>query len=416
MELPINTTPPFIMHIDLNSCFATVEQQAYPHLRNKPVVIAAYISPRGFILSPSIEAKKLGIKMGMTVADAQRIYRSVIVRPPDPPKYRTVHMQFRKIFSDYSPSVVPKSIDEAVLDFTESRVLFKKDLVGIAKEIKQRMRQEIGEWISCSIGISTNRFLAKLGASLHKPDGLDVITHENLLDVYNSVKLMDLCGINVHYQARLNINRILTPVDFLNTPLETLWKKVFRSICGYYWYVRLRGHEIDSVDFERKSYGHSYALPKFTANMKDLSRLLMKLTEKMGRRIRNAGFTAKGIHVSCLYADGTYWQESKTFDIPMYTTQELFVKAHWLLTQQPEKKPVRNLAVSCFHLRVATSVQLDMFDVNANRKRKLSDALDKINDRYGEFVITPALMMDMDKTIIDRIAFGGVRDIESLYE
>ncbi|MDQ6659792.1 MAG: DNA polymerase IV, partial [Chloroflexota bacterium] len=177
MNLPLNKNQPLVMHIDLNSCFATVEQQANPLLRGRPVAIAAYTTPNGCVVSPSIEAKKQGVRVGMTVREARLLCPDIEVRPPDPPKYESVHRQFAKIFKDYSPDVTPKSIDEAVLNFSESHVLFKKPLTEIAREMKQRMRLEIGEWISCSIGIAPNRFLAKLAASLHKPDGLDVIDH-----------------------------------------------------------------------------------------------------------------------------------------------------------------------------------------------------------------------------------------------
>src|SRR6266446_7696586 len=184
MDLAINHNAPLIMHVDLNSCFATCEQQASPLLRGKPIVVAAYNSPNGCVVAPSIEAKQFGIKTGMTVRDAKVLCPSVIVKTPDPPKYRAIHLQFKKIFQDYSPDVTPKSIDEAVIDFTDTVGLYKKSLVDIGREIKRRMREEIGEWISCNIGIGTNRFLAKTAASLHKPDGLDVITHENVREVY----------------------------------------------------------------------------------------------------------------------------------------------------------------------------------------------------------------------------------------
>ena len=146
--------------------------------------------------------------------------------------------------------------------------------------------------MKCNVGIGTNRFLAKTAASLHKPDGLDVITHKNLEEVYNSLKLTDLCGINTRFEARLNAYGIFTPLQFFHAPLQKLKKQVFRSILGYYWYLRLRGHEIDAVDFGRKSFGNSYALRQQTAEQKKLSPLLMKLCEKTGRRLRR--------HKSCL--------------------------------------------------------------------------------------------------------------------
>jgi len=127
MNLPLNHNEPLLMHVDLNSCFASVEQQASPHLRGKPVVVAAYASANGCVVSPSIEAKQLGIKTGMTVRDARIIYPDVIVRTPDPAKYRHVHKQFAAIFHDYSPDVTPKSIDEAVIDFTRTKATQSRD-------------------------------------------------------------------------------------------------------------------------------------------------------------------------------------------------------------------------------------------------------------------------------------------------
>jgi DNA polymerase-4 len=128
----------------------------------------------------------------------------VIVRTPDPSKYRAVHLKFRRIFCDYSPDVTPKSIDEAVINLTDTLGLFKGTVIDIGNKIKKRFRKEIGEWTQCSIGVSTNRFLAKLAASLHKPDGLDIIDHNNVLDIYQRVTLLDLIGINTRFQARLN--------------------------------------------------------------------------------------------------------------------------------------------------------------------------------------------------------------------
>src|SRR5437764_349838 len=164
MPLPLNHNAPTILFTDLNSCFASVEQQANPLLRGKPIVVAAYNSPNGCVVAPSIEAKRHGIKTGMTVRDARLLYPGVIVRTPDPAKYRAVHLKFRRIFQDYSPSVTPKSIDEVVLDLTDTLDLYKGSILDLGREIKKRIRKEIGEWLQCSIGISTNRFLAKLAA------------------------------------------------------------------------------------------------------------------------------------------------------------------------------------------------------------------------------------------------------------
>ncbi len=417
MFLPINKNQPLIMHMDLNSAFATIEQQANPLLRGKPLVVAAYNSHGGCVLAASIEAKRFGIKTSMKVGEAKLLYRDLIVRTPDPAKYRAVHIMFRRILQDYSPHVTPKSIDEAVIDFTphhngagytDTLLPFHKSLPEIGQEIKKRFKEEIGEWIFCSIGIGPNRFLAKLAASIHKPDGLAAIDHANLLDVYAKVKLIDLCGINTRFQARLNVYGIFTPVDFLNASLEKLQKQVFRSILGYYWYSRLRGWEIDSVDFKRRSYGNSYALKIQTNDPTALAKLLMKLCEKTGRRLRSNRHCAGGMHVGCLYTDFTYWHKGQKFPIPVYTTQEIYFRARELLNLSGYKKKVRELAVRVYDLTPNSDEQMQIFSSPTHR---VSEAMDAVNDTYGEFSVGSALLLGMENTIIDRIAFGGVAEL-----
>jgi DNA polymerase-4 len=179
------------------------------------------------------------------------------------------------------------------------------------------------------------------------------------------------------------------------------------------WYLRLRGYEIDQVDFARKSFGNTYALKMQTNDPRELARLLMKLCEKTGRRLRKAGYQAAGVHVACVYTDFSFWHISRKFHVPVYTTREIYRKALWLLNMSGYPKRVRNLAVSVYDLIPHHSEQLEMF---SSQSHAVAEAMDKINDKYGEFVITPALMMGMDETIIDWIAFGGVKELEELYQ
>ncbi len=406
MDTPVNTRKPSVMHIDLNSCFATVTQQAYPHLRGKPLVIAAYMTGGGCILAPSIEAKKMGIKTGMRVREAKTIYPDVVVRGVDTRLIRDVHKKFKRICERYSPSVTPKSIDEVVVDFKGENNYLKKELVDIGCEIKKRFRQEIGEWISCNVGIGTNRFLAKLASSLHKPDGLDLIDHTNLKEVYSKIALIDLNGINVRYQARLNAFNIFTPLEFLGAGELFLMKQVFQSIVGRYWYLRLRGFEVDEMKVVRKSFGQDYALGEKTKDPDKIKRIIMKLCEKMGRRLRASGNSASGIHLMIWYEDWSFWHRSKKIKKYLYTTRELFSQSMSIFEETEVKKIVRKISVSCFDLTPKDEISLNLFE--DDKKYKLSQALDKINDRYGEYAVVPATMMNMDKTILDRIAFGGI--------
>jgi DNA polymerase-4 len=409
-DMDFNHGIPFTMHLDINSCFATIEQQANPFLRGKPLVVAAYDSPGGCVLAPSIEAKKIGIKVGMRVKDAKEIFPKVVVLPSDPWKYRNVHLSLRRILSDYTDKLVPKSIDEFVLNLEGYPCLIKRDIKDIAKEIKLRIRNEIGEWMSVSVGISTNRFLAKLASSLHKPDGLDEINENNYLDIYSNLKLTDLNGIKVRNSIRLNRVGIFSVLDFYNAPLWKL-RSSFKSVNSLYWYLRLRGWEIDDFETKRRSYGNSYALPKPFKTVKELTPILMKLVEKMSFRLRMANYKANGIHLAIYYKDQTFWHKGIKTNKELFSTQDIYKEMLRLLNLSYLGKPVREIFVSCFNLVVSSVSQLELFN-DVPKKEKLIKSIDQINNRWGEFVIFSAKMSNTENYIPDRIAFGGVKELE----
>jgi DNA polymerase-4 len=409
INLGFNQKPSTIMHLDLNSCFATIEQQANPHLRGKPIAVAAYTTPSGCIIAPSVEAKRFGIKVGMRVKEGKLLYPDLIVLPPDPWKYRNVHLSLRRILSDYTADFTPKSIDEFVLNL-EGYPAYQKGMLEIGREIKDRIRKEVGEWITVSVGIAPNRFLAKTAASLHKPDGLDEINKDNFAGVYKGLKLTDLCGIKLRNAARLNNMDIFSVSDFFKAPFWKL-KASFESILGYYWYLRLRGWEIDDIVFGRRSYGNSFALPKPLTTVEELSPILAKLTDKMGRRFRRAGYKAKGVHLAISFRDHHFWHKGVTTHKVLFDSRDIYKVVFKLLVGCPWRKPVRDLSVSVFNLIKESSSQLELFD-DVERKAKLVSAIDAVNERWGDFVITPGRMLGTKDVVIDRIAFGGVKELE----
>jgi len=241
-ELPLNHEEPLIMHIDLNSAFATIEQQARPSLRGRAVGVTNRISYNCCVIAASYEAKALGVRVGMGYQEAKLIAPNLFMLEADPPKYHFVYQKLAKIMKSYSPDVIMKSIDEGVIDFHSTRnTLNKKPLEDIGREIKQRMKTAVGKWMRVNVGIGPNMFLAKTAAGLHKPDGLDVISHKNLKAIYGSMELTDLSGIARHYEARLNATGIFTPIEFLNASSDHLRRQVFHSVVGGNWYQRLRG-------------------------------------------------------------------------------------------------------------------------------------------------------------------------------
>ncbi|MBX4201357.1 hypothetical protein KW803_00475 [Candidatus Saccharibacteria bacterium] len=411
MDNLLNKAPPQIMHIDLNSCFAIIEQQANPLYRRKPVAVAAYDSPRGMVIASSYEAKAKGIKLGVNVGEARLIDPSVIVLTPDPLKYRYAHSLFREVLSDYTNNIQAKSIDEFVLDFQGSPALREgRDLVDVGYEIKHKVKNHVGGYVTVNVGIGTNRFWAKTAAGLNKPDGLDVISATHAMEIYKKLTLTDLTGINYRYEARLNAAGIFTPTQFFEASSQKLHKQVFHSVVGRQWFSRLRGWEVDAVIWDRKSVGHTYAIGRKTADRKEIAQLLMKLCYKVGRRMRKQGLSASGIHLSVSFQNGTWWGRSQATHSAMYSDSEIYFQAKKLLQEIIIPGLATNIAVSVYRLSQVNPEQLSIFGGTRLDTKVLADITDAINSRYGNYTLVPAIMAGMDDLILDRIAFGSVKD------
>ena len=417
-----NMAPSTVMHIDLNSCFASIEQQANPGLRGKPVAVAAYMTDGGCILTASREAKVLGVDTGMRVGDARQLCRDLIVLPSDPEKYRYINRKLVALLHCYTDNVEIKSIDEMVLNLAGSPMLTslvqKEDacqstsqaMHRIGREIKQRIRQDIGDWLTVSIGIATNRYLAKVAAGLHKPDGMDEINGDTVKQVLKAMPLEGLTGIKQGYGGQLRRRGIHSALSFYQAPSKTLMQ-AFHSVTGHHWWLRLHGWEADDRVFKRKSFGQSYALYKsYPPGDTRVHQILCQLTEKMARRMRKGGFTAGGIHVGCQFSDYSYWHKGKKLSRPFSSGSDLYKEALSVLGSAPDV-PVRTFAVSCHYLQEATIEQQQLFE-DTSKQSSVTRAIDAIADRWGDFAVMPGLMLGMEHTIHDRIAFGGVKDLQ----
>lgn len=399
--MDFNPASPTVMHIDINSCFATIEQQANPLLRGIPIGVAAYDSPSGCILAASIEAKRFGIKTGMRVLEGKRLYPKLKIITPDSDKYRYVHNKMHEILCSYCPEVYPKSIDEFVLNFESQKNI---DVFSAAEKIKKEIKEEIGEWISVSVGISTNRQLAKVAAGMKKPDGLIEINKDNFWDRYKALKLTDLHGINIKNEARLNSVGIYTVCGFYEAPLWKI-KNAFRSVNAFYWFLRLRGWESDSVEFTRKSFGNSYSIPQNYKTPKELSPILAKLVNKTAARMRKYEFSAYGVHVGVTLKGGGYIHHGERLQVPIFYTSEIFENAFRILKSFDIVRPVHTLAVTCYDLTNTSSYQLSLFS-DVAKKKKLALAQDEINSQFGSFVLMTANMLSAGDAVKDRIGFG----------
>ena len=403
-----NTERPLIMHIDLNSCFATVEQQARPMLRGKPIAIVNRRTDKTAIITASYEAKAKGVKVGMKLRDARVLCPDIIALESDPSKYRYVYHKLLDIMRDYSAHVTMKSIDEGVIDFHESsQAIAGRDLVDIGMEIKQRLKDEIGVWMRCNIGISTNRFLAKTAAGLNKPDGLDVITSQNIHTVLSGLKLTDLTGIAHRNQQRLNSVGIYTSLEFLDADPVALRKVVFKSVVGEWWYKRLRGYEVDDIETQVQRVGRQYVLERFDLTRDEIVQRLHHLCESVGSRMRLQEKSARGVYVYAKTLDRGYWHASSLSPLPFFSDQSIYSQVLQLFDAAPNG--IREIGLHCYELGPLDMSQLSLFADEITRERHIVEAVDTLNKRFGDRTIHSAGTLGTGIYVRTKIPFGSTR-------
>ena len=402
------------MHIDLNSCFATVEQQARPLLRGRPLGVTNRLTKNACVVAASYEAKALGVKVGMSFSEAKLLAPDLIMVETDPPKYHYVYKKLIGIMRSYSPNIGMKSIDEGIIDFHGTRQnINQRPLSVIGHEIKQRLRDEVGDWMKCNVGIAPNRFLAKTAASLHKPDGLDIITHKNLRSTLADMELTDLSGIAERNQARLNAAGIYTPLQFLDARSDILARKVFKSICGEDWHKRLRGWEVDDVEYSTKTVGRQFVMDDYNASEEKVRNRLAHLCESTGLKLRHKGFCARGISLYIQYKSGDAWHSRKAFKSAFFTSPEIYRRATLLFNQHPRLDNVVMLSVSCYLLEPSTANQMSILD-DVNKQVRLTEAIDELNQLYGNYTVTFANSLGANREIKQKIPFGTTRYFELL--
>ncbi|MDB5160926.1 MAG: Nucleotidyltransferase/DNA polymerase involved in repair [Candidatus Saccharibacteria bacterium] len=413
LQSPINPAVPQLMHIDLNSCFAMVEQQARPLLRGRPVGVTNRKTKNACVVAASYEAKRLGVKVGMPFSEAKLLAPDMILVETDPPKYHYVYQKLVNIMKSYSPNVTMKSIDEGIINFTSTGNVNKKTLEAIGYEIKQRLKEDVGGYMTCNIGIAPNRFLAKTAAGLHKPDGLDIIDHTNLRQTLATLKLTDLTGIASRNEARLNAAGIYTALQFLDAPSDILARRVFKSVCGEDWYQRLRGWEVDDFESTVRTVGRQFVLDEWKPTEEVLRARLSYLCETTAMKLRYKGLAARGVVVYLRYANGDHWHERKIFRQPFFSNADVLTKASLVFNRRPRDDWVREMSISCYNLEPSNMDQVSLLE-EVNREVWLTEAVDTINNQFGEFTITLATSLPAKGLVKQKIPFGSTRYFELL--
>lgn len=342
-----------VMHVDMNSYFATVEQQANPLLRGKPIAVSGRPHINSVIAAASIEAKKFGVKSGMNTWEAKKLCPQLIFIPGDPAKYLCLSEKMIRILKSYTPFVEIFSIDEAFLELPEGEPF------RIALEIKQRIKNEIGSHITCSIGIAQNKFLAKLASEKKKPDGLTVVTEENLDEILLSSKLDDFCGIGRQILKKLQGMGIYTVVQLRQVPEIFVGRKLHNMAYG------IDNSPVIFNQPEAKSFSHSLTLPKETSDKNYVEAVLLYLCEKVARRMRRDNFCGRTVWCNGNQKSSTYYTDEG---------QEIFKTARTMLYL-----PVRAVYVGMVNLKSKDLTNKSFFD-----RPEIETTMDLINDKFGE--------------------------------
>jgi DNA polymerase-4 len=409
-ELGLNTASPTTLVIDLNCAFASIEQQHDPDLRGRPLAIAAYATNAATIVSSSREARDLGIKTGMKVFEGKAIHPRLVVMEPNPPRYRAVSDRLMEILERHSPDVLRMSIDEASMNLIGTPDLVRLGPEGVGLAVKKALRAEVGECITCSVGVSTSIWMAKQASNLNKRDGLERIDHTNLISVFERLQLTDLSGIAEASARRLRLGGIDTPIDFLRATPEKLRLAGMHADHANGWLQRLRGFEVSNFEgIARKSYSHSHVMARATSSQQELEELLMRLSEMVGRRLRAAGRRGSVVSVGVVYRPiAGRFSKQVTLPAPISTGEEIYHAALTLLAAREPRREVGTLGVGLSGLASAETGQLDLFAAASRpRNERLEVAMDAIRDRFGEDAVQRARLLGRAPVVRDRIAFGN---------
>ena len=390
------------LHFDMNSYFASVEQQANPFYRGKPLGVCATLTSHGCIIASSKEAKLVGIKTGCRSDEARMLYPDVILVEVDPSKYRSTTERIMAICREYTSDIELYSIDEAFLDFTGLYKTFD-EVNAIAQIIRQRITSEVGEWLTCSMGIAPTRWLAKFASDTAPKSGTVILTRENLRHYLQGRDLEEAWGIAGATASRLNALGITTLDQLARYPVMNLLEVM--GIRGYELWANVNAVEMHGLETARtpKSIGHSHVLHKRTRDIGFHKSLVMRLAERTGRRLRALGLEAHGIYAhTSIDRYGEIGGSKKTTET-IKTTARIYTLC-WRMLEEGTRKGIPTFyALGLFRLQ-PLSHQLSLF--NKPKSEKLLRALDEINNRYGEEVITQGEIATLEKHHApDRIGF-----------
>lgn len=383
-----------ILHADLNSFFASVEQQANPYLRGKPVGIIKSWG-RTCVIAASNEAKRSGVTTGMSLAEIRSVCPGLILVPADFPKYFDVTRRFIKLCRRYSDLVEVFSIDEVFLDISRTAQFFGGPF-NLARSIQQALKKTIGGYLGCSIGIAENKLLAKMAGGTAPKQGIALVTAKNKAALLASAPFTEVCGIGYRLSKKLAALGITRLPQILAAPDEVL-----RPLVGPYWVKELkriaRGEDNSSLvplAFlpDAKSVSRSYTLFKDTRDQAAIRGLIRNLGEEAAAKLRQLGQAGRQLGIA---VRGEHYSRAGYITGKIFTDdgREIFDRVYRLFRSWHWPYAVRFAGVWVSLLTRKNYLSRPLFPAERRREQMIA-AVDRINAVYGEHSVYPAVMLN----------------------
>ena len=387
-------TERYILHLDIDAFYASVEEILDPSLKGKPIVVGARPEQRGVVASASYAARAFGVHSAMPTAQALRLCPQAIIVSPHRKAYMGYSARMMAILSEYSPLIEPLSLEEAFLDLTGCESLWGSS-EELARQIQKRLVVQLG--LSASVGLAANKLVAKIASGLEKPRGFVVVPHGREAEFLAPLPVEKLWGVGEVTARSLHEMGIFTIGQLAQLPAAQLEAKFGRR--GRDLHRQARGIDDSPVVVEReeKSLSREVTFAQDIGDRRALRKTLLSLSEDVARRLRKRGLRGRTVKLKLRYADFTTLTRQVTVDSPTDLEQVIFDQAARLLDRAwDRRRKVRliGVGVSKFELEER---QLSLFEATAEGKvaklRRLSQAIDQIREKYGDGAIQRASLV-----------------------
>lgn len=382
-----------IFHVDMDAFYASIEQRDRPDLVGKPVIVGSPPDRRGVVSAASYEARTFGIHSAMPSRTAGKLCPSGVFLPVDMQKYQRVSHELMAVLESFTPLVEPLSVDEAFLDVTGAK-LAETDPRALAMQVKNTLRERLR--LTGSIGIAPNKFLAKLASDMDKPDGLTMVPFDSQAIVrwLAPIPARRMWGVGKKTAATLESASIRTLGDLQALPEQTLAHVLgSRAMAKHIWQL-CRGRDDRPVSTERepKSISNEHTYGVNSDNPDQLRQTMIELTEKVGRRLRQAGLLAETGSIKIRTADFCTANRQRRFESATDLDRDLLACSLDLLEQMKVQEPIRLLGFGVSGLvDKSTGIRAEqtwMFSDGQGRdtkekSRRLDEAVDRLRDRFG---------------------------------